>query len=168
MSARHLVLIPSYNGGSLIYRTIEEARSHWAPVWVVIDGSDDGTAEGVQERAKDDPGLRALVLPRNRGKGAALFHGLEAALTEGFTHALAMDGDGQHPAAAIPDFMAASAEAPDAMILAGRPSTSPPPPSGCRAAGSPTGGQTSKRWVPASTTPSSAFASTRSDPSSKS
>jgi hypothetical protein len=39
---------------------------------------------------------------------------------ERFTHALTMDGDGQHPAPSIPAFMAASADAPDAMVL-GRP-----------------------------------------------
>ncbi len=120
MSSSHLVLIPSYNTGPLLYRTIEEARSCWSPVWVVIDGSDDGTSDGVRDMAAEDPGLRAFVLPRNVGKGAALLHGLEAAEADGFTHALAMDADGQHPAASIPSFMAASAKAPDAMIL-GRP-----------------------------------------------
>jgi glycosyltransferase involved in cell wall biosynthesis len=120
VSDSHLVLIPSYNSGPLLYRTIEQARSFWSPVWVVIDGSDDGTAEGVLRLAARDSGLRAFVLPHNRGKGAALLHGLQAAMAEGLSHALAMDADGQHPAASIPDFMAASAKSPDAMIL-GRP-----------------------------------------------
>src|SRR6185437_10356365 len=43
--------------------------------------------------------------------------GLRAAQRAGFTHALTMDCDGQHPAERIPDFMAASAAAPEAMIL---------------------------------------------------
>ena len=61
-----------------------------------------------------------LVLPRNQGKGAAVLHGLLAAQAAGYTHALTMDADGQHPAALIPEFMHASLARPDTMIL-GRP-----------------------------------------------
>ena len=67
--------------------------------------------------AERDPGLHVLVLPRNRGKGAAVLAGLDAAAANGFTHALTMDSDGQHPAHLIPAFMTASAADPDAMVL---------------------------------------------------
>jgi len=67
--------------------------------------------------ARNDPGLRVLVRQRNGGKGAALYDGLIAAQRAGFTHALTMDADGQHPAECIRVFMAASAAAPRAMIL---------------------------------------------------
>ncbi|MBS1137601.1 MAG: putative glycosyl transferase, family 2, partial [Proteobacteria bacterium] len=50
-------------------------------------------------------------------KGAAILHGLLLARSEGYTHALTMDADGQHPAAQIPTFMAASQASPAAMIL---------------------------------------------------
>jgi hypothetical protein len=56
-------------------------------------------------------------LPRNVGKGAAVLHGLDAAAARGYTHALTMDSDGQHPAGRIPAFMQASAARPEAMIL---------------------------------------------------
>jgi hypothetical protein len=49
-----------------------------------------------------------------------VLHGLRLAQAAGYTHALTMDADGQHPAALIPAFMRASAERPEAMIL-GRP-----------------------------------------------
>ena len=39
-----------------------------------------------------------LCLPVNSGKGAAVLHGLQAAQAGGYTHVLAMDADGQHPA----------------------------------------------------------------------
>ena len=58
-----------------------------------------------------------IVLPRNVGKGAAVLHGLDLAAAQGFTHALTMDSDGQHPAQLIPDFMAASIAQPAAMVL---------------------------------------------------
>ena len=120
-SATHLVLLPSYDTGERLYHTLREVRAQWGAVWVVIDGSSDGTADGAAARwPHADPGLVVHVLPRNRGKGAAVLHGLRAALAAGYTHALTMDADGQHPADLIPAFMRASAERPDAMIL-GRP-----------------------------------------------
>jgi hypothetical protein len=119
-SATHLVLIPSYNTGPKLFQTLGDARAVWNPVWVVVDGSTDGTAEAAMQLAKADEGLRVICLPRNHGKGAAVLHGIDAAAREGFSHALVMDADGQHPTACIPAFMTASQAAPEAMIL-GRP-----------------------------------------------
>ena len=119
-SNTHLVLIPSYNSGALVHATVAAARAQWNPVWVVIDGSTDGSAQALQQRAAEDPGLRVWVLPKNSGKGAAVLHGLLAALAQGYSHALTMDADGQHPAALIPAFMQASQQRPETMVL-GRP-----------------------------------------------
>lgn len=116
-SVTHLVLIPSFNTGRKVLETVSQARQHWNPVWVVVDGSTDGTDKALQDLERSDPGLRVFILPRNLGKGAAVLHGLRQALSEGFTHVLAMDADGQHPAAKIPEFMTASRTHPDAMIL---------------------------------------------------
>jgi glycosyltransferase involved in cell wall biosynthesis len=112
-----LVLIPSYNSGAKVLETVAEARRAWQPVWVIIDGSTDGTDRQLQRLAATDQGLRVLVLPRNQGKGAAVLAGLREAAAQGFTHALTMDADGQHPAAAIAEFMALSRANPAAMIL---------------------------------------------------
>jgi len=116
-STSHLVLIPSYNPGAQVYDTVRAARAQWAPVWVVVDGSSDGSAEALQAKAAHDPQLKIIVLPKNQGKGAAVLHGLAVAAQQGFTHALTMDSDGQHPADLIPAFMAASQRSPAAMIL---------------------------------------------------
>jgi glycosyltransferase involved in cell wall biosynthesis len=116
-SSTHLVLIPSYNPGARGLETARAACAHWDPVWVVVDGSTDGSAEALLALAQTEPRLRVLVQERNRGKGAALLVGLLAAQRAGFTHALTMDADGQHPAGRIESFMAASASAPHAMIL---------------------------------------------------
>lgn len=116
-STTHLVLIPSYNPGRNGLATVLEARRHWNPVWVVVDGSTDGSREAFERAAAEDPGLRVLVLDRNGGKGAAVLHGLSAAQRAGFTHALTMDSDGQHPADRIADFMRASVADGEAMIL---------------------------------------------------
>ena len=42
-STTHLVLIPSYNTGARLLPTVREALACWQPVWVVIDGSTDGS-----------------------------------------------------------------------------------------------------------------------------
>ena len=116
-SDTHLVLIPSYNPGEKVYETVRAARAYWTPVWVVVDGSTDGSVAGLRALAVQDPGLRVLELPHNQGKGAAVLHGLDEAAAAGFTHVLTMDSDGQHPAERIPAFMGESARQPGAMIL---------------------------------------------------
>ncbi len=116
-AARYLVLIPSYNTGAKLFETVAEARRFWRPVWVVIDGSTDGTADTLTGIAENDPDLSVFVLARNQGKGAAVLHGLRIAQAQGFTHVLTMDADGQHNAADIPRMMALSTAQPDAMVL---------------------------------------------------
>ena len=119
-STTHLVLIPSYNTGRTLLQTVRSACAQWSPVWVVIDGSTDGSAAGVRNLAASDPGLTLIELEVNSGKGAAVLHGLQAARDAGFTHALTMDADGQHPADLIPAFMQTSKQHLDSMVL-GRP-----------------------------------------------
>jgi glycosyltransferase involved in cell wall biosynthesis len=119
-SHTHLILIPSYNTGGTVLQTVWNARRIWQPVWVVVDGSTDGTLEALRALARDDLQIRVLALPHNQGKGAAILHGLRQAEAAGYTHAMTMDADGQHPTDKIREFMAASAANPDAFIL-GRP-----------------------------------------------
>ncbi|GLR66126.1 hypothetical protein GCM10010909_08040 [Acidocella aquatica] len=113
----HLVLIPSYNTGEKLFETVADARSHWLPVWVVIDGSTDGTGEALAALSANQRGVRVIRRSRNGGKGAAVLDGIRAAATAGFTHVLVMDADGQHPASMIPAFMQLSQRNPQAMIL---------------------------------------------------
>ena len=116
-STTHLVIIPSYNPGAKVLETVRGARAAWNPVWVVVDGSTDGTSRALEAMARDDSGLHVLVRAKNGGKGAAVFDGMLEAQKRGFTHALTMDSDGQHPADRIGAFMQASAAAPGAMVL---------------------------------------------------
>lgn len=117
-SATHLVLIPSYNTGPKLVETVREALAHWAPVWVVVDGSTDGSDRPLDAIAAEHSGrLRVLRLAANGGKGGAVLTGLRDAHAAGFTHVLTMDADGQHPAECIGKFMATSAAAPDALVL---------------------------------------------------
>lgn len=131
ISSTRLVLIPSYNTGRRLLSTVEDALRHWSPVWVVVDGSTDGSERAVEALAAADPRVSVIRRARNGGKGAAVETGIEAAREAGFTHVLTMDADGQHPASLIPAFMRASAAAPEAMIL-GRPIFGPEAPAARR------------------------------------
>jgi len=115
--ARGLVLIPSYNSGKQLIQTIRAALTQWQPVWVVIDASTDGSEMEVVNLAKVEPGLKVLIRPVNGGKGAAVLDGMRLALDTGYTHALVMDADGQHPADQISVFLNLAAKNPSTMIL---------------------------------------------------
>lgn len=111
----HVVLIPTYNTGPRLLATVREVLGRWDHVWVIVDGSFDGSADALQTLPA--AGLRVLHRQTNGGKGAAVEAGAIAALKAGFTHALVMDADGQHPASRITDFMTASRDRPDAIVL---------------------------------------------------
>lgn len=112
------VLIPSYNSGPLLRQTLKGVLAVWDDVFVVIDGSHDGSDEGLEELALGGSArLRIHRLPVNRGKGSAVLEGITLAQREGFTHALAMDADGQHPADHIRRFMEAGRTHPEILVL---------------------------------------------------
>ena len=111
------MLIPSFNPGARVFSTVQAALNHWAPVWVVVDGSTDHSEHRLAEMASAEPNLRIWVLPKNVGKGAAVLFGIREAQGLGFTHVLTLDSDGQHPSSSIPQFMQASLASPDCMVL---------------------------------------------------
>jgi glycosyltransferase involved in cell wall biosynthesis len=119
-SRTHVVVIPSYNAGRLLDETVRDALAAWAPVWVVLDGSTDGSGAALDRLAASDPQLTVIDRGHNGGKGAAVLDALRRADRMGFTHVLVMDSDGQHPASCIGKLMALSAARANAMVM-GRP-----------------------------------------------
>ena len=120
--ANPLVLIPSFNTGPILRETVISACAAGpVPVWVIIDGSTDGSEQGIADlETASHAKFRILRLPINAGKGSAVLHGLREALAAGFTHVLTMDADGQHPSDAIARFMEISRRHPEAAVF-GRP-----------------------------------------------
>ncbi len=116
-SQTHLVIIPSYNAGAKLLQTVKHALACWQPVWVVLDGSTDGSAAALAEIISSEKNLLVLSLERNSGKGAAVLQAFVKADQAGFTHALVLDADGQHSTTDISRFMSASRKNPQAMIL---------------------------------------------------
>jgi glycosyltransferase involved in cell wall biosynthesis len=118
---RPLILIPSYNTGPILRQTVAGVPLRGVPVWVIIDGSTDGSEKLLKEfETAENPTFRVLHLQTNLGKGAAILHGLREAIAAGFTHVLTMDADGQHPAGHIKPFLDLSESHPEAAVL-GRP-----------------------------------------------
>jgi glycosyltransferase involved in cell wall biosynthesis len=115
---RPIILIPSYNtGAALLRRTLNEVVACGWPICVVIDGSTDGSEKGLVGLEGD---VQVITLPRNVGKGAAIYAAAQQLNQKNISHVLVMDSDGQHPAASVSRFIAKSKLYPDAVIL-GRP-----------------------------------------------
>ncbi|MGJ8672634.1 MAG: glycosyltransferase family 2 protein [Rubritalea sp.] len=110
------ILIPSYNTGAILEKTVREACLVWQEIFLVIDGSTDGSDTNA-EQWSESQGLRVIRLPENQGKGSAVLVGIQAALEQGFTHALTMDADGQHPSSHIKKFIDTANSYPEALIL---------------------------------------------------
>jgi glycosyltransferase involved in cell wall biosynthesis len=106
-------VIPAYNAEATLGIVAAGARGAIAEVRIVVvdDGSTDGT--GTQARTAAD---RVITFERNRGKGAALRAGFEAALAEGATTVLTMDADGQHDPVRAPALLDAVARGADVAI----------------------------------------------------
>ncbi|HEY5791690.1 MAG TPA: glycosyltransferase family 2 protein, partial [Chthoniobacterales bacterium] len=116
-SPTHAILLPSYNSGEQLSRTLEKILPLWRPVIVVVDGSTDGSGQAARARFGGEPDCHFLMLARNRGKGGAAAEGFRLAERLGLTHVLVMDADGQHSEKSIAPFMQASFLHPHAMIL---------------------------------------------------
>jgi len=117
MERRYLVIIPSYNTGARLRSTVESALAEWETVWVVIDGSTDGSESTLDSLLLEHPGLKRIVLTENQGKGGAVLVAVKQALAAGFTDALLMDADGQHPADKIQPMMSLARSEPGCLLM---------------------------------------------------
>jgi glycosyltransferase involved in cell wall biosynthesis len=111
---RAVVILPTYNSGLRLVQTLREVHAEWNSVWVVSDGGTDGSDRQAESLGLE--GVRVLRLESNSGKGAAVLHALRLAEVSGFTHALVMDADGQHPAAMIKPFVGVAEKHPAAFV----------------------------------------------------
>jgi len=118
ISHTHVLMVPSYNTGDLLLVTLEEIVQKWMPVWVIIDGSNDGSEALLKPLQQQYPDTLVVIrLEKNSGKGVAILTGITQAQKQGYTHVLTMDADHQHSAEFIEQFMQTSNENPSAMIL---------------------------------------------------
>ena len=99
---RSCIIVPAFDAEDTIAAVITGLKraipERQEAILVVDDGSVDGTARIARELGCSVVTSSPSDLePSNRGKGAALRAGLEAARARGMSIALTVDADGQHP-----------------------------------------------------------------------
>jgi glycosyltransferase involved in cell wall biosynthesis len=85
------VVVPAYNEGARLGRTLQGLCGHFSQIVVVDDGSRDDTYANAQRWPVWC--LRHMI---NRGQGAALQTGIRFALKKGAQAIVTFDADGQH------------------------------------------------------------------------
>lgn len=114
------VIIPTYNNSGTILNVISDVLQYGMHLYVVCDGTTDGTEEKVRNLYGNDVMVTVLGYSENRGKGFALMTGFKAAAGDGFRYAITIDSDGQHYAKDIPAFVKVCAERPGCLLTGNR------------------------------------------------
>lgn len=102
------IVVPAYNEEDalpLFYGQLKEVLKTLPDAHEVIfvnDGSEDRTAEILEQIAAEDRSVHPIHFSRNFGHQAALSAGLEKAQGD---YIITMDGDGQHPPRLIPELI---------------------------------------------------------------
>lgn len=113
-------VIPTYQNAKTLLKVVADVHRVVDTVFVVDDGSNDGTAALLDKATGNEHPEKVLTHPKNCGKGAALKTGLTYARQQGFRYAVTMDADGQHRADDIPALLKAVEEEPDALAIGSR------------------------------------------------
>lgn len=95
------VMIPSFNEERTLGQIIRELKTRGLTVYVVDDGSTDGTAVIAKKE-----GAILVRHQKNMGKGAAMRTGFGRVLESDFEAVLVMDADGQHTIEDVDRFIA--------------------------------------------------------------
>ena len=110
------VLIPSYNEARSIGLIVSRLRVLDFTVYVVDDGSVDGTAAIAQSAGAD-----VIAHEKNMGKGASLREGFKHILSnKDFDVVIVMDGDGQHKVDDIDNFLIRADETGADIVIGNR------------------------------------------------
>lgn len=113
MSRRDVIaVLPAFDCEGTVGGVVAGLRRQVATVFVVDDGSRDGTAAEAAAA-----GAEVVGNLRNQGKGAALRVGVERALAAGAEAIALLDADGQHDPADLPALLGAwEARGPDLVV----------------------------------------------------
>lgn len=116
MTFRPCLVVPVYNPGPALTRTLEALLACGVDLFIHDDASDTATQAELARFAEAHPAIHLARWEVNQGKGAAVGAAFRRAHAAGFTHALQVDSDGQHDAGAVAPFLALGALNPMAVI----------------------------------------------------
>ena len=107
------IFMPAYQAAAHLPGTVgripEAVRARTLVLWIVDDGSRDGTSEAALALAGRFPALRVHRFPENLGYGAAVLEGIRRVAAEPVAFAVCLHADGQYAPESIPDLVAALA-----------------------------------------------------------
>jgi len=106
---RVAVLIPTYNERDNLPGIVARVRASvpTADVFVLDDGSPDGTGQVADDLAAADPQLHVVHRTSKEGLGKAYLAGFSIVLERGYEAAVEMDADGSHLPEQLPSLLAA-------------------------------------------------------------
>lgn len=111
------LLIPVYNHEEPLPKIVDRLAPYHLPCILVDDGSRESCAEIIRCLANQYSWVQAIRLEINRGKGGAVKAGILHARSQGFSHVLQIDADGQHDLDDLEKFLAAGRENSSAAVI---------------------------------------------------
>jgi glycosyltransferase involved in cell wall biosynthesis len=103
------IFIPAYNAASHISSVIERFPPRlWRQVkkvWIINDGSTDGTDAAIEALARRHEAVHPVHSAMNRGYGHAVRQGLSLCKDDGCDYAACVHADGQYPPESVLDFV---------------------------------------------------------------
>jgi len=99
-----VVIVPAYNAEPTLAKVVKDVRRNLPGALII--GVDDGSTDGSRKLLRTVAD-ETIEFDENRGKGAALRAGFDAALKKGAAAVLTIDSDGQHDAAFAPAIVGA-------------------------------------------------------------
>ncbi len=100
------IVVPIYNHGDQLFKTIKNLTAFDLPIIIVDDGSKAQTKENISIVVNTfDKIIEHKTLSHNMGKGYAVTVGVNIASDLGYTHIFQIDADGQHDFNDIPKFI---------------------------------------------------------------
>ena len=120
LADRVYIVIPALNEAATIGEIVRQCHAavDSPRVIVVDDGSHDDTADVAAQN-----GATLLRHQANQGKGASLMDGMRAAVADGATAVVTLDGDGQHRPQDLSRLLACSKAWPEHIVIGSRRAT---------------------------------------------
>jgi glycosyltransferase involved in cell wall biosynthesis len=98
-------IVPAYNEEVLITSTINNIPSYVDRIYVINDGSTDGTRRAAEQVCQHNDKIVVVEHTTNRGVGAAIMTGYRKCLADGMDVAVVMAGDDQMDPAQLPGLL---------------------------------------------------------------